>query len=112
MGATDGDSTLTHDQFAAQLSAKFLHCRELGHTWRPWGVSYEPEARAYVRTIRCSSCRTERHMVVDSTGHVVSSHYTYAEGYMANHVEKGLRRDTFRLEAIERELNLRERRTG
>lgn len=110
MSYTDGDHTLTHDQFAGQLSSKYLHCRELGHTWRPWGVSWDGRSRAYTRTIRCSSCHTERHMVVDSTGGVVSSHYTYAGGYQAKHVEKGLRRDVFRLEAIERELNMRERR--
>jgi hypothetical protein len=98
------EQTVDPESFAAGLSDRWLHCRELGHTWRPWGVSWERKARAYVRTVRCSGCRTERHMVVDSHGHVISSHYTYPTGYTAAGVTKGLRRDTFRLEAINREL--------
>lgn len=101
--------TISHDSFAAALSDRWLHCRELGHTWRAWGVSWEREARAYVRTIRCTQCKTERHMVVDSDGGIVSSHYTYPKGYVAQHVQKGLRRDVFRLEAINREIGKYER---
>jgi len=99
------DSTpLPADRWAHQLSDRMLHCRELGHTWRPWGISEEAEARCYVRTTRCSSCRTLRHWVIDYTGHVVSSHYTYPTGYLATHVQPGFSRDPFRLEAIQREL--------
>lgn len=98
------EPTLSADQFAHQLPDKMLHCRELGHTWRPWGVSEDRKAHAYVRTTRCSSCRTLRHWVIDYAGHVVSSHYTYPQGYLATHVEPGLTRDPFRLEAIQREL--------
>ena len=98
------DQQITADRFAAELGDRQLHCREMGHTWRPWGVSDEREARCYVRTIRCASCKTLRHMVIDYTGHVVSYHYTYAPGYLATHVVPGFSRDPFRLEAIQREL--------
>lgn len=97
--------TITADRFASQLSDRLLHCRELGHTWRPWGAADEPEHRCYVRTTRCSQCRTERHWVIDYRGHVVSSHYTYPKGYLATNVQPGYSRDTFRLEAIHRELS-------
>lgn len=101
---TTDDALIPADRFAGQLSDRMLHCRELGHTWRAWGVSDERQARCYVRTTRCSQCRTERHWVIDYKGHVVSSHYTYPQGYLASHVAPGYSRDTFRLEAIYREL--------
>lgn len=100
----ESQPTISADTFAASLSDRLLHCRELGHTWRPWGASDEPESRCYVRTTRCSQCRTERHWIIDYRGHVISSHYTYPKGYLATHVEPGYSRDTFRLEAVLREL--------
>ena len=111
MTATQMD-TISVDTFAATLPDKLLHCRELGHTWRHWGASEEPAAHCYVRTTRCSSCRTLRHWVIDYAGHVISSHYTYPDGYLAKHVEPGLTRDPFRLEAIQRELAKPHRKAG
>ena len=98
------DPIISAETFAANLSDRWLHCRELGHTWRPWGARDEPSSRCYVRTTRCSQCRTERHWIIDYRGHVVSSHYTYPDGYLAKHVEPGYSRDTFRLEAVVREI--------
>jgi hypothetical protein len=101
---TAPDHGVTPDHFAAQLTDRLLHCRELGHTWRAWGVSQDRKARCFIRTTRCASCRTLRHWVIDYSGHVVSSHYTYPDGYLAKHVVPGFSRDPFRLEAIQREL--------
>lgn len=93
------------DTFASRLSDRALHCRELGHTWRPLVASYEPEARAFHRRLRCSSCRTERVQVLSARGGVLSNHYVYPDGYLATHVI-GMTgaRDLFRLEAILRTL--------
>ena len=93
---------LDPDTFVSNMTDRLLHCRELGHTWRAWGAADEPEHRCYVRTTRCTSCKTLRHWVIDYRGHVVSSHYTYPKGYLAP--VAGLTRDPFRLEAIQREL--------
>lgn len=91
--------------FVAGLSERYLHCRELGHTWKPLTVSYDKSARVFDRRIRCSVCRTERKMLVGMRGDIVSSSYNYAEGYLAQHVEPGvLSRRDFRLEAITRML--------
>lgn len=98
------EASMSPESFAASLPDRLLQCRELGHTWRHWGASDEPEHRCYVRTTRCSSCRTLRHWVIDYTGHVVTSHYTYPQGYLATQVGPGLTRDPFRLQAIQREL--------
>ena len=97
------------DVFASRLSDKALHCRELGHTWRPLAASWDAEARAFDRRLRCSSCRTERRQVLTATGHVVSNGYVYPAGYLATHVE-GMTgaRDLFRLEAVLRTLDDRE----
>lgn len=101
---TDETDLIPPDRFAHSLSDKVLHCRELGHTWRPWGASEERQAKCYIRTTRCSQCRTLRHWVIDYQGHVVSSHYSYPDGYLAKHVERAYGRDHYRLEAIQREL--------
>lgn|SRR5262245_18807414 len=101
---TQPPNTISADAFASELSDKWLHCRELGHAWRAWGASDEPASRCFVRTTRCSQCHTQRHWIIDYRGHVVSSHYTYPKGYLATHVQPGYSRDTFRLEAVLREL--------
>lgn len=94
------------DTFAARLPDKALHCRELGHTWRPLVASWEAEARAFHRRLRCASCRTERVQVLSARGHVLSNRYDYAAGYLATNVT-GMTgaRDMFRLEAILRTLD-------
>lgn len=101
------------DTFAAALSARFLHCRELGHDWRPNTASYNRREKTYDRTITCRSCRTDRHQVLDRTGSVLANSYTYPDGYLAKDVEPGtLSRDVFRLEAVQRQLHLSERRVS
>lgn len=90
------------ERFAETMSGKALHCRELGHTWRPRTVTFDKAARCYERTLSCASCRTIRLQVLDSTCHVVSNSYRYPDGYLAKAgtVDGHVTRDTFRLEAI------------
>jgi len=98
---------VTADVFAARLSDTALHCRELGHTWRPMTARWEAESRSFHRRLRCSKCRTERVQLLSARGHVVSNHYVYPDGYLAKNVEGGLsgRRDVYRLEAVIRQLD-------
>lgn len=93
------------ETFAAELSAKQLHCRELGHTWRSWTVTWDASARCYDRRLRCSSCRTIRKQLLNDRGHVLQNSYDYADGYLASNVTAGFTRDVFRLEAIMRALS-------
>lgn len=94
------------DDFASGLTNGALHCRELGHVWRPLTVSFDRSAGAYDRRLRCSSCRTVRVQVLNSHGHTVSNRYVYPDGYLAKGVETGMtNRDVFRLEAITRFLS-------
>lgn len=100
-------TSVSVDTFAAALGDKVLHCRELGHVWRPLTVSWDGGAAAYDRRLRCSSCRTVRIQVVTERGHVLSNRYVYADGYLAVGVEIGRGdRDTFRREALGRFLHL------
>ena len=99
--------------FVGDLSDRLLHCRELGHTWKPLTVSWDVESRAYDRRLRCPSCRTVRVQLLTSTGHVVSNRYDYPEGYLAKNVDSHtLSRDIFRLEAITRYLGATEERAS
>lgn len=99
----------TAAEFAANLSNKFLHCRELGHTWRPHTVTWDPEARAYDRRLRCSSCHTVRIQLLDQYGHVVANRYEYPDQYLMHRDGQvgafGGARDAYRLEAITRFLD-------
>lgn len=98
------------EQFAHSLNGKFLHCRELGHTWRPWTIE-SVKGGGYVRQLRCGSCKTVRQQTLDSRGHVVTNSYKYAEGYTAHHLQRGTySRDVFRLEAITRFIESTERK--
>lgn len=97
--------TVTVDTFAAGLGDRVLHCRELGHVWKPLTVAWDATVKAYDRRLRCSSCRTVRVQVVTGAGHVVSNRYEYADGYLAKGIEIGRGdRDTFRRVALERYL--------
>ena len=102
----DPAETVSADVFSSRLSDKALHCRELGHTWRPLVASWEAESRTFHRRLRCPSCRTERVQVLSAHGGVLSNGYRYPDGYLATHVEGGVagRRDLFRLEAVLRVL--------
>lgn len=96
------------EDFAAGLNQRMLHCRELGHTWKSWTVSFDKSARCYDRRLRCSSCRTIRKQMLDSRGHVLSNSYVYVEGYLATNVPVGISRDVFRIESITRFLSSHE----
>lgn len=97
----------TVESFAHSLPDRYVRCRELGHVWRPRTARWISAERVYERVLHCTSCRTEKLQLVNSQGHIISSHYRYADRYLAQHV-KGLgggARDVYRLEAINRWLS-------
>lgn len=102
------------ETFAQSLGSKQLHCRELGHNWRPWTVAFDRVSRSYDRTLRCSNCHTTRVQVLDARGHVVSNRYVYPDNYLTKgRVERGtLNRDVFRVESIVRWLNAHDQKAG
>lgn len=97
------------ERFAHGLTDKQLHCRELGHNWRPLAASYDTQARVFDRRLRCPTCRTERVQVLSRRGEVVSNRYVYPKGYLAQQLDEhpgiSSMRATFRLEAVHRFLD-------
>lgn len=95
------------EDFAATLSVSHLHCREMGHTWRPWVARYDAEHHAYERALRCTRCKTERWQTLGLSGAVLGSVYKYPDGYtceLGRIVGEG--RDALRLESMTRALRL------
>lgn len=68
-------------QWADTLPDKFLLCREMRHSWRPRTARWNSSDNLYERVIQCARCHTERHSLLSVSGHVLSSHYVYPEGY-------------------------------
>lgn len=88
--------------FIEALPDRFLLCRELGHTWKPWTASFD--GTAYDRTLRCPRCKTERHQVLSRYGSVVSNRYSYPDQYLVKglgHLD-GSDRDALRLASVTR----------
>jgi len=104
MRSTSETTPIPAEDFASALPERFLRCRELGHIWRPHTAVYDRKERVYDRVLRCSSCRTERHQILNQYGHVLSNSYRYPDHYLAGHgVQRGTyNRDVFRLEALVR----------
>jgi hypothetical protein len=90
------------EAFVDGLSDRVLTCRELGHHWRPLTVTWEREARAYHRQMRCPSCRTVRTQILTEHGHVISNGYRYPDGYLAGNLTERVSRDAFRMAAVQR----------
>jgi hypothetical protein len=103
------DELVSPQRFAEGLSDKQLHCRELGHNWRPLAASWDRKAGVFDRRLRCPTCRTERVQVLSKRGEVVSNRYVYAKGYLASSIDEhpgiSAMRATFRLEAVHRFLD-------
>jgi len=102
------------ETFAARLTNRQLHCRELGHVWATFTATVDHDARVFVRTLRCKSCHTERRQLLTLHGGIVSNTYRYAAGYQAKNVDGQVagRKDVFRLESVLRFMHERERRAG
>lgn len=89
--------------FVGGLTDRVLHCRDVGHTWKPLTVSWDREHSCYDRRLRCPSCRTVRIQLLTQSGHPVSNRYVYPDGYLAKgSTRNGMTRDVFRLEAVQR----------
>lgn len=75
------------ESFAEGLSDKFLHCRELGHLWRPTGsagrIDLEgTKERGWFRKLKCYRCQTKRIQELDHHGMILSNRYVHPEGYL------------------------------
>lgn len=103
---TTPETAVTLDRFAHSLPDKVLHCRELGHNWRPMVARFDESSGSFDRRLRCPSCRTVRIQVLSRYGGIVSNRYVYPDGYLAANVSEhpGNNRDVYRLESLTRAL--------
>lgn len=91
------------DGWRKGLTGDFLQCRDFGHLWRPVTARWSADDNAYSRTMRCGRCHTERDQLLTPYGHVISSAYSYTDGYAAPRGQGRLgtaARDSIRLESI------------
>lgn len=65
------------------LSEEALHCRDLGHAWRPYRAEHLPNG-GWARTMRCRSCACLRIQHLDRFGHPRANRYQYPEMYLLN----------------------------
>jgi len=95
------------EAFAKGLKEAFLHCREMGHAWRPWAAEWDAEHNSYRRGLRCPRCKTKRWQYMGLTGAVLGTQYEYPEGYTAEGIGRimGEGRDALRLESLTRALS-------
>lgn len=93
----------TVQEFAEELKETFLHCRELGHNWRPYTVGRHPDG-GFERTLRCSRCRTKRVQSLSRTGMVLTNKYVHPAGYLLEGLGRivGEGRGVLRLESMKR----------
>lgn len=80
-----------------------VRCRTLGHRWD----DYSPSGMlrplfGYRVSLRCSSCRTQRHELVNSRGQVLAREYRYADAYTIEGGEDRPSRDEWRVELVRR----------
>ncbi len=89
--------------FAAELPEKFLHCRELSHTWRPFDVGRHRDG-GFERTIRCTRCRAKKVQHLDASGMLLGSKMEYPKGYLHEGLGRiiGEGRGALRLASISR----------
>jgi len=58
--------------WAKQLPAEFLLCRDLGHQWTPYRAWEDRPNRAFVQVLLCTRCRAERHRELNYRGERVT----------------------------------------
>lgn len=70
------------EAFADDLPEKFLHCREMGHNWRPFDAGRHRDG-GFERTLRCVRCRTKRVQHLSADGMLIGSpKLIYPDGYL------------------------------
>lgn len=88
--------------WAEDLPDAFIMCRDMGHTWRPYRASWNPQERGYDRVLRCGRCKTERKQLISESGLIERGSYDYPDGYSApagtGHID-GNGRGALRLES-------------
>lgn len=91
------------EAFAAELPERFLYCREMGHTWRPYTAGKYRDG-GYRRALRCARCRCLKRQEIGPSGLIISTRYEHPEGYLTEGIGRlvGEARGVVRLESLRR----------
>lgn len=101
------------DKTLEQMDPEFLTCRDFGHLWEPFGAVWLAKDRCYEQSIRCRRCTCVRYRMLTVTGHIVSGHYNYPDGYQMPPGTGHLTtedRDAIRIRSIQRTIEESEKR--
>ncbi len=71
------------EDWVSSMPPTFMACRDVGHVWRALTARWDDELYCFIRTWRCTRCRTDRTQVLLRNGAVDKTQYTYEEGYNA-----------------------------
>lgn len=86
-GRRRGASTTSPEAsaWARDLDERALACRTMRHAWAPFRAFSSREGRrvTFTAVYRCGRCETDRHVKIDDRGYVLSSSYSYTDGYLA-----------------------------
>ena len=98
---------LTEAQFTeivAAYSDDFIACRDTGHHWKPITAVREKKSGNIRRVLTCQHCAADRNQILDRAGYIISSNYSYQNGYLIPKVGRltAKHRATLRLASITR----------
>lgn len=98
---------LTEAQFTeivAAYSDEYITCRDTGHHWKPITAVREKKSGNIRRVLTCQHCAADRNQILDRAGYIISSNYSYQNGYLIPKVGRltAKHRATLRLASITR----------
>ena len=107
MAATQKKTGLTEAQFTEIVAGypdEMIACRDTGHHWKPITANREKKTGNILRVLTCQHCYADRHQTLDRAGYIISSHYSYQQGYLIPKVGrlKASHRAALRLASITR----------
>lgn len=102
--AVSNDPGMTLDKAISGMRDEYIRCRDMSHSWRPFHIAVLDHC--YDQQLRCTRCYTIKHREVSFTGHLLSVHYEYCDGYVVKGLGRltGEDRDQLRLESVQRTL--------
>lgn len=70
-----------------------LLCRDLQHSWSPYGASRLSGGKGFSRTLRCDRCGSFKDQILDSSGFILRTIMKYPTGYLRPGEGRLTRRD-------------------
>lgn len=79
------DFAVVHTSAVKAVSEGYLQCRTLGHAWTHSVISRDVREKGlpvqWVQELLCTRCPVTKKQILNSSGEIVSSNYTYPADY-------------------------------